>query len=161
MGKFEDLTGRRFGRLTVQGQCGRNPSGKILWLCACDCGNIAKSTTQGLKSGRSQSCGCYNKDRIREHFTTHGGTHSRLYSIWQSMKTRCYNQNSKAYRYYGGRGISICAEWLHDFGAFQRWALSHGYQDDLTIDRINVDMGYCPENCRWASWHEQRINQRR
>lgn len=161
MGKFEDLTGRRFGRLTVLGQCGRNPSNKILWSCACDCGGQTKTTTQKLKSGASRSCGCYNRDRVREYFTTHGGRHTRLFSIWSSMKTRCYNPKSKSYRYYGEKGVSICPEWLHDFGAFQKWAIANGYQDDLTIDRINVDGDYCPENCRWATWHEQRMNQGR
>lgn len=156
-----DFRGKRFGKLIAIEPTEERLHGKVMWLCKCDCGKTCKVMSTRLSSGHTKSCGCYSSELTTQMNTTHGGTGTRLFSIWQSMKTRCSNPNSKAYKWYGGRGITVCKEWLHDFGAFQRWALSHGYQDDLTIDRINVDMGYCPKNCRWASWHEQRINQRR
>lgn len=161
LGKYKNLTGQKFGRLTVIGKGSKTKSGKITWKCKCDCGNMVCVVTQHLKSGHSLSCGCFNKQRIKEHFTTHGATHTRLYSIWKSMKTRCYNNKSKAYPYYGGKGISVCEEWKNSFQAFQEWALNNGYSDDLTLDRIDSDLGYNPYNCRWATWHEQRINQKR
>ena len=91
----------------------------------------------------------------------HNGKGTRLYSIWKGMKTRCYNKNQPAYRMYGGRGITVCDEWLHDFPAFRDWAISHGYSDDLTLDRKDNSLGYSPSNCRWITYQEQANNTRR
>lgn len=155
MGEFIDLTGQKFGRLTVI-QRVPNKKDKVMWLCKCICGTEIVCAGNHLKSGASRSCGCYR----REKRTSHSMTSSRLYSIWANMKTRCNNPQSKRYKDYGERGIHVCDMWVNDFVAFHEWAISNGYSDDLTIDRINVNGDYTPENCRWITLAEQNINKR-
>ena len=124
------------------------------------CGNEFKTQVQGINIGNTKSCGCYNKRRLKEANRTHGLKYTRLYGIWKNIKSRTLNLNYKRFEDYGGRGITICDEWRNDFMSFYGWAMSNGYSDELSIDRIDNDGNYCPENCRWATPIIQCRNQR-
>ena len=137
-----DYTGERFGMLLAMKRA-ENHGKKTRWECKCDCGKIVFVETHNLTSGASQSCGCVR--------TKHNGKGTRLYRIWTGMKDRCLNPKSKYRKRYHDRGITVCEEWANDFAVFQKWAFSHGYKDDLEIDRENNDGYYCPENCRWVT----------
>jgi len=165
MGKFEDLTGQRFGRLTVikQGEyyiCPANGYRYVQWFCKCDCGNERTVRTCALRSGDTQSCGCIAKEILIKRNTTHNKYHSRLHSIWSNMKNRCSNPNSKRYKDYGGRGITVCEEWKENFENFYNWAVQNGYEKELTLDRVDTNKGYNQENCRWATYQTQANNTR-
>lgn len=149
MTKKIDLTGRKFGKLTVIREDGRK--GKdLLWLCKCDCGKYTTVFGNNLRRGHTKSCGCLQ--------IKHKGTGSRLYTIWQHIKQRTCDKKHAAYYRYGGRGITICDEWKNSFEAFRDWALENGYSDSLSIDRIDNDKGYFPENCRWVDVKAQSNN---
>ena len=156
---LHNLAGRRFGRLTVLEYAGE---GK--WRCLCDCGNESIVLAYELTSGGTKSCGCYQRERASEANYVHGKTHERLYMVWKSMKQRCLNSNYKEFHLYGGRGIKICDDWL-DYETFRNWAMSNGYdpsapRGQCTIDRIDNNGDYCPDNCRWVDMKTQRANQR-
>lgn len=151
-----DLTGKRFGRLTVVAEAGRNMDGSVIWLCQCDCGKMTKTIGTRMRNGYVHSCGCAH---MKHGQASSRGKRTRLYRIWLNMKTRCNNPKNPSYKDYGGRGIKLCREW-QDYSSFSNWAMNNGYSDFLTIDRINNDEGYEPSNCRWATCKEQRDNQR-
>ena len=158
----KDLTGQRFGRLTAIEIAGKDARGCMMWRFRCDCGKEVVARGTSVTGGDQKSCGCLRAELLAEHNKPkHGGTKTRLYNIWRGMKKRCYVPSAHAYDKYGGRGITVCDEWKNDFGAFHDWALTHGYREDLTLDRKDNDKGYSPENCRWATWLLQGNNKRR
>ena len=157
MSKFIDISGQRFGRLIVIKENGTTKNGDIRWLCRCDCGNEKTITGSKLRSGHTQSCGCLQRETIRKIRTKHNMSSASLYSIWGNMKERCYRKTNNRYYRYGARGITVCDEW-HDFANFSEWAFDNGYEEGLSIDRIDIDKNYEPGNCRWIPLSEQMQN---
>lgn len=156
----EDLTGQRFGRLTVL-EFVPNAKENSYWRCKCYCGKIVIVNARGLKNGTTRSCGCLHKEKVYKLKTIHSLSKTRLYRIFYDMKARCYNFNNKQYKDYGGRGISVASEWKDDFKVFYAWSMDNGYTDELTIDRIDVNGNYEPKNCRWVDRKKQSRNTRK
>lgn len=157
--------GDKFNNLTVIERL-ENQKQHPMFLCRCDCGKTRKVLGQNLKSGRVKDCGCISQKlrslHISQHSSlkTHGLSKTRMYTIWSGMKDRCSRKNNKNYSLYGGRGIKVCDEWSNDFLAFRNWALDNGYKDNLSIDRIDPNGNYEPDNCRWITLTEQTYNKR-
>lgn len=165
MGKFIDLAGKKFNRLTVIERayvC----KGEIYWHCICDCGKEKFVSGRKLRENKTKSCGCYKYETHKERLSKHKLSNTKLYRLYRSMYCRCYCEKSEHYSNYGGRGITICNEWLNDFKFFYDWAYKNGYKEELlpsginkwTIDRIDNDKGYSPDNCRFVTMKEQCLN---
>lgn len=153
---YIDMTGKRFGKLTVLYHVENDRFNNAQWMCKCDCGKEKVIVGSALRKGIIVSCGCFHRFEVSKRLTTHGQSSTRLFHIWQCMKSRCNNPHHKNYNYYGGKGIKVCQEWEHDFSRFAEWANNNGYADGLTIDRIDSSKGYEPSNCKWSTRKEQQ-----
>lgn len=161
MGRIKDMTDMKVGFCHVVSYAGLDKERRALWKCICDCGNAFIARGKDLRNGSTKSCGCF-KTRVAKrngnNNKTHGETKTRLYNIWRGIKKRCLLPNDTSYEWYGAKGITICDEWLESYEVFREWALKNGYEDNLSIDRVDNNGNYEPSNCRWITMKEQENN---
>lgn len=155
-----DYVGKRYGRLVITDLIQSKTEKRKNALCICDCGNKKEVRISSLRSGATTSCGCAHIEATKQASITHGMTGTKLHNAWRSMKARCNIESCSNYEEYGGRGISVCEEWNSSFEAFRDWALSNGYSDELSIDRVDFNGNYEPSNCRWSDKSMQARNRR-
>ena len=157
-----DLTGMTFGYLTVIKRVENSNAGKARWLCRCKCGREKEVVGSHLRNGLIVSCGCFSAQIARKRLLKHGSCKTRLYNIWSNMKERCESASNSHYIFYGAKGVRVCPEW-HDFGRFKAWAIENGYVEDagLSIDRINNEGNYEPDNCQWIHLSENVVKRNR
>ena len=160
MTAFIDLTGKRFGHLTVISRAENSKTGKTRWNCVCDCGKHTVSYTESIRRGRTISCGCEGHRRSAAARRKHGENKTKLHNEWQTIRSRCRGDDAHRKKYYKDRGITVCDEW-NEYTKFRDWALANGYKEGLQIDRIDNDKGYCPENCRWVTRKRNMRNTRK
>ena len=163
MSTLKDLTGQRLGRLVVIEKAGVSYKKEVIWKCLCECGRQTIIPGYNLRCGNTKSCGCLSAEKAGSRMRSHSLSGTRLHGVWFGMKQRCLNPNNERYHKYGGRGITICDDWVHNFQAFYDWAMENGYDENAprgqcTIDRIDNDKGYSPDNCRWVNMKIQRHN---
>lgn len=166
---YKKEIGKKYGRLTIK-EIKTEVNKKAIAICDCECGNIKITQFTNLKIGKTKSCGCLNNELIHKkgRGVTHNMCNSRIYHIYQNIKQRCYNPNHVSYNNYGGRGIKVCDEWKNDFLSFYNWSIKNGYSEDninngrnmLSIDRIDNNKDYMPDNCRWVTIEIQNYNKR-
>ena len=159
-GEYKDISGMVFERLTVLNLNHIDPREGAVWNCVCSCGNNIVAKGRELRSGHVKSCGCLKNEKASQRMTKHGMSHTKLAYVWSCMKQRTSNPSNKKYPDYGGRGISVCDEWKQSFQSFYDWSMAHGYKEGLSIDRIDNDGNYTPENCRWTTAKTQSSNKR-
>lgn len=158
---MSSVIGRKYGRLHVIRKDVDNQGKSIKYICKCECGNEVSVIRENLIKGHTRSCGCLKEEIIKAGaHKIHGMSKTRIYRIWKDMRRRCNNPSRINYHRYGGRGINVCEDWNTNFVAFYDWAMNNGYQDNLSIDRIDNDAGYYPNNCRWVSNTTQANNRR-